>query len=57
MPTWGQVQSASYPLLQTLDLVEAGDVSGIHSVLLQPAIDFTIYLPPFKVRERNAGVG
>jgi hypothetical protein len=57
MPTWGQVQSASYPLLQTLNLVEAGDVSGIQSVLLQPAIDFTIYLPPFKVRERNAGVG
>ena len=57
MPTCGQVQSASYPLLQTLDLVEAGDVSGIHSVLLQPAIDFTIYLPPFKVRERDGGRG
>jgi hypothetical protein len=55
-----QLQAATYPLLQKLDLVEAGDIRGIHSVLLQPSIDFTIYLPPFKVREvsgRSSGVG
>jgi Uncharacterized conserved protein (COG2071) len=56
----GQLQTATYPLLQKLDLVQAGDISGIHSVLLQPSIDFTIYLPPFKVRDvsgRSSGVG
>jgi hypothetical protein len=56
----GQLQTATYPLLQKLDLVQAGDLSGIHSVLLQPSIDFTIYLPPFKVRDasgRSSGVG
>ena len=59
-PTTGQLQMARYPLLQTLDLVEAGNVTDVHSVLLQPAIDFTIYLPPFRVGGsggRSVGVG
>jgi hypothetical protein len=51
------VQAASYPLLERLSLVEAGDLRTIHSVLLQPTIDFTIYLPPFKVRSGNRRVG
>jgi hypothetical protein len=53
----GQVQTARYPLLQELDLVEEGTLAGIHSVLLQPAIDFTIYLPPFKVAAALAPAG
>lgn len=48
-PTVGHVQEARYPLLASLGLVEAGDLGPIHSVLLQPAIDFTIYLPPVEV--------
>jgi hypothetical protein len=52
-PTRGQLQVATYPLLQKLDLVEEGDLGNIHSVLLQPTIDFTIYLPPFKVLPGN----
>ena len=59
-PTRGRLLLANYPLLQTLGLVDAGDTSGVHSVLLQPAIDFTIYLPPFKVsgaHGQSAGVG
>jgi hypothetical protein len=57
MPTQGTVQVASYPLLQNLGLVEAGDIGAVHSVLLQPAIDFTIYLPPFKVPDGSSGMG
>lgn len=59
-PTIGQLQVATYPLLQALDLVEAGNIDDVHSVLVQPAIDFTIYLPPFKVGSpsgRSVGVG
>jgi uncharacterized protein YqjF (DUF2071 family) len=59
-PTRGQLFSAKYPLLEKLDLIETGDTSRIHSVLIQPAIDFTIYLPPFKVGDmngRSTGVG
>ena len=59
-PTSGSLQAATYPLLQALDLVEAGNISDVHSVLLQPAIEFTIYLPPFKVdapSARSVGVG
>jgi uncharacterized protein YqjF (DUF2071 family) len=59
-PTRGQLQAASYPLLQKLDLVEAGSLGHLHSVLLQPTIDFTIYLPPFKVlsgHDQSAAVG
>ena len=48
-PTVGGVLEASYPLLQRLGVVEAGDLRGVHRVLLQPAIDFTIYLPPTRI--------
>jgi uncharacterized protein YqjF (DUF2071 family) len=48
-PTAGTPRVASYPLLHRLRLVEEGDLSSVHSVLLQRAIDFTIYLPPSKV--------
>jgi hypothetical protein len=48
-PTVGTVREAHYPLLQQLDLVEAGCVHDVHSVLMQPRIDFTIYLPPRRV--------
>jgi uncharacterized protein YqjF (DUF2071 family) len=49
--TLGTIQEARYPLLQRLGLVEEGSKSDIHSVLLQPGIEFTIYLPPSKVRQ------
>jgi hypothetical protein len=45
----GTIQEARYPLLQQLGLVDDGDVAHIHSVLLQPSIDFTIYLPPTRI--------
>ena len=45
-PTVGIIRDARYPLLQRLDLVEEGRLDHVHSVLVQPAIDFTIYLPP-----------
>jgi uncharacterized protein YqjF (DUF2071 family) len=48
-PTQGQVTTANYPLLDQLGLVEGGSLQSVHSVLIQPAIDFTIYLPPVKV--------
>jgi len=53
--TVGTVQEARYPLLQKLGLVEEGVQSDIHSVLIQPSIDFTIYLPPRKVTAESAG--
>src|SRR5262249_23038315 len=52
-PTVGIVREARYPLLQRLDLIEEGRVDDIHSVLIQPAIDFTIYLPPRRVADRG----
>ena len=48
-PTVGTLQEAHYPLLQRLELVKEGDRSGLHSVLIQPNIDFTIYLPPSRI--------
>jgi hypothetical protein len=54
-PTVGTIEEARYPLLQRLGLVDEGDQSGIHSVLIQPSIDFTIYLPPSRVKEGFAG--
>ncbi len=54
-PTVGQIQEAAYPLLQKLGLVGTGNLGDIHSVLLQPRIDFTIYLPPSKVNPESAG--
>ena len=47
--TVGKVEEARYPLLQSLDLVQEGDLKQVHSTLIQPSIDFTIYLPPRKV--------
>lgn len=44
--TRGSAIEASFGLLDNLDLVCLGDLSGIHSVLLQKSTDFTIYLPP-----------
>lgn len=48
-PTVGHVVSARWPLLHGLGLVEEGALSAVHSVLLQPKIAFTIYLPPVVV--------
>jgi hypothetical protein len=48
-PTVGALEEAKYPLLRQLGLVEYGDRNDIHSVLLQPSIDFTIYLPPSRI--------
>ncbi|MEO2048307.1 MAG: DUF2071 domain-containing protein [Pirellulales bacterium] len=47
--TEGRVIRANFPLLQQLDLVQEGDISAIHSVLMQPETKFTIYLPPVAV--------
>ena len=47
--TEGRVAAASFRLLQELGLVHDGDVSGVHSVLIQHKTDFTIYLPPIIV--------
>ena len=52
-PTRGDLLEARYPLLDRLSLVEPGSTREIHSVLLQPAIDFTIYLPPVRVDSRR----
>ena len=48
-PTEGHVKEANFPLLHRLGLVEESDLSAIHSVLIQPKTDFTIYLPPVRV--------
>lgn len=48
-PTEGRVMNARYPLFDTLGLVPLGDTRSIHSVLIQPSVDFTIYLPPSRV--------
>ena len=53
--TVGTIQEVRYPLLQRLGLVEDGDQSDIYSVLIQPSIDFTIYLPPSRVKAQSAG--
>ncbi|MCO5195931.1 MAG: DUF2071 domain-containing protein [Anaerolineae bacterium] len=47
--TVGRAEVARFPLLARLNLVTEGDVSTLHSVLLQRRTDFTIYLPPHKV--------
>jgi uncharacterized protein YqjF (DUF2071 family) len=52
-PTVGTVQEAAYPLLQRLGLVDEGDQRDIHSVLVEPKIDFTIYLPPSRVKPES----
>ena len=49
MPTTGTIREARHPLLQWLDLVEEGRLDEVHSVLLQPTSDFTIYLAARRV--------
>ena len=44
--TVGQVQSAHFALLDQMQLVQSSDLDQVHSVLLQPTTEFTIYLPP-----------
>lgn len=48
-PTLGELTQGRYPLLERLGLVAEGDLAAVHSVLMQPKIDFTIYLPPSKI--------
>ncbi len=50
-PTVARAERASFPLLDRLGLVAEGNLDAIHSVMLQPSIGFTIYLPPRVVRE------
>jgi hypothetical protein len=45
---------AEYGLLQDLGLVPLGDCRNVHSVLIQPSVDFTIYLPPSKIGQTGA---
>jgi len=45
-PTVGRARRASYPLLADLGLVAEGSVDNVHSVLIQPSVEFLIYLPP-----------
>jgi hypothetical protein len=51
----GTVKVAEYGLLQDLGLVPLGDCRNVHSVLIQPSVDFTIYLPPSKISQLGAG--
>ncbi|MEM7456530.1 MAG: DUF2071 domain-containing protein [Planctomycetota bacterium] len=44
--TIGNATRAEFPLLERLGLVRTGDTSNLHSVMIQPATEFTIYLPP-----------
>lgn len=48
-PTLGAATRASFPLLDRLGLVAEGSLDRVHSVLIQPAVEFTIYLPPRRV--------
>lgn len=45
-PTTGRVLAARFDLLDRLGLARTADTESVHSVLLQPSIDFRIYLPP-----------
>jgi hypothetical protein len=45
-PTVGRATTARFPLLDRLGLVTDGDLSNIHSVLIQPRVAFRIHLPP-----------
>ena len=47
--TTANVISARFSLLDRLGLVPLADTSSLHSVLVQPKTDFTIYLPPKSV--------
>lgn len=45
-PTLGRVEHIRCDLLQHLDLVSKEALSQPHSLMIQPSIDYTIYLPP-----------
>jgi hypothetical protein len=45
-PTYGRLLSAQFHLLADYGLVPLGETSRVHSVLMQPETEFTIYLPP-----------
>ena len=45
-PTIGTVQSCQFDLLDRLKLTDSSDTQNVHSVLMTPSVDFTIYLPP-----------
>jgi len=49
-PTVGRVKQAQYPLLEQLELIPRSRLGKVHSVLIQPSVDFTIYLPPRRIR-------
>jgi hypothetical protein len=51
-PTEGRVIRSSFPLFEELGLVTSDGTEAIHSVLLQPSVDFTIYLPPARMTAR-----
>lgn len=44
--TVGKLRLARFGLLDRLGLVSTGDISSVHSVLMQARTEFTIYLPP-----------
>ncbi|WP_339682231.1 hypothetical protein [Gimesia maris] len=48
--TVGSVQSARFDLLTELGLAEPGEALHAHSVLMQHQTEFTIYLPPHRVK-------
>lgn len=49
-PTTGELREADYPLLGGLGLWPSQASPTVQSVPIQRNIDFTIYLPPTKVR-------
>ena len=49
-PTTARLVRADYPLFEQLGLIRSGDSDGVHSVLVQRSVDFTIYLPPSRAR-------
>ena len=52
--TIGNVVTARFELLDQLGIVQSGETSKVHSVLMQNRTDFTIYLPPRRVDSRAA---
>jgi hypothetical protein len=45
------------PLLRHLNLIAEGDARNVHSVLIQRSVDFTIYLPPVRIRDIRGVAG
>jgi hypothetical protein len=45
-PTLGSCRSARFDLLDQLGLVSFADQGAPYNVMIQPAVEFTIYLPP-----------